>query len=71
MASVIRHNVQSLPIVTVMASYEIPDGGGYIAPLEIAAAAQLLGDVGRDILRPALDGIECEDADRIFILPFQ
>jgi hypothetical protein len=37
----------------------------HLAHLQIAAASQLLGDIGRDILRPFFGGVEADDADRI------
>jgi hypothetical protein len=39
-----------------------------LAHLQIAAAAHLGGDLGRDAARPAFIGIETNDAERIGIL---
>jgi len=39
-----------------------------LALLQIAAAAHLGGDLGRDAARPAFIGIEPNDAERIGIL---
>jgi hypothetical protein len=35
--------------------------------LQVTAAAQLLGDIRRDILRPAFGGVKGNYADRIFV----
>jgi hypothetical protein len=40
-----------------------------LAHLELAAPAEFLGDVGRDVARPAFAGIEADDADGVGILP--
>jgi hypothetical protein len=50
---------------------EIDDRSRYVPQLEIAAPAQLLGDVGRDVLRPALEWVEAKDADRVVVLPIE
>ena len=47
---------------------EILNGRRHISHLEIAAPAQLAGDILRNIFRPALGRIEGDDADRIAIL---
>ena len=47
---------------------EILNGRRHISQLEIAAPAQLAGDILRNVFRPALGRIEGDDADRIAIL---
>jgi hypothetical protein len=42
-----------------------------ISRLQIAAPAQLVGDVFRDVLRPALGSVKGDHADRVFVLPGQ
>ena len=39
--------------------------------LQVAAPAQLLGDVGGNVLRPFFGGIEADHANRVFILAGQ
>ena len=50
---------------------EIRDHSGDLAHLQIAATAQFAGDVLGNIFRPALGGIEGDDADRVTILAGQ
>jgi hypothetical protein len=40
-----------------------------VAHLQIAALAQFSGDIDRNILRPALGGIEGNDASGVFAQP--
>ena len=47
---------------------EIRDHSGDLSHLQIAATAQFAGDVLGNIFRPALGGIEGDDADRV-VLP--
>ena len=42
-----------------------------VAHLQIAAPAQLMGDICGDVLRPALGGVEGDDADRVVVLAGQ
>ena len=50
---------------------EIRDHSGDLSHLQIAATAQFAGDVLGNIFRPALGGIEGDDADRVTILAGQ
>ena len=54
-----------------MAIDEIPDGLGNLAGLQIAAAAQLLGDGVGDIARPACGRVEGDDANGTAVLAVQ
>jgi hypothetical protein len=47
---------------------KILDGGRHVAHLKIAAPAQLVGDILGNILRPAIGGIEADDADRAMVM---
>jgi hypothetical protein len=47
---------------------EALDTGRDLAHLQIAPAAQFLCDIGGNILRPALSGVEADDADGVRIL---
>ena len=50
---------------------EILNGRWRISDLEIAAPAQFAGYIFRNVFRPALGGIEGDDADRVAILAGQ
>jgi hypothetical protein len=50
---------------------EIDDRSRHVPQLQITAPAQLLGDVRRNILRPAVEWIEAKDADRVALLPLE
>ena len=50
---------------------KIGDRGGQLTRLQIAATVQFAGDVLGNIFRPALGGIEGDDADRVTILAGQ
>jgi hypothetical protein len=50
---------------------EIRDLSGQLAHLQIATAAQFAGDFFGDIFRPAVGGIEGDDANRVIILADQ
>ena len=50
---------------------KIRDRRGKIPHLQIAATAQFARDVFRNVFRPALGGIEGDDADRVAILAGQ
>ena len=56
------------PSVTLMPLNEILNGRWHISHLEIAAPAQLAGDILRNIFGPALGRIEGDDADRATVL---
>jgi len=43
----------------------------HVALLQVAAAAQLMGNIALDILLPLLGGVETDHADRVLVLPFQ
>jgi hypothetical protein len=42
-----------------------------LACVKLAAPAQLLCDIGRNISRPSLSGVEADDADGLRILPVE
>jgi hypothetical protein len=42
-----------------------------VAHLQIAALAQFMGDVHRNVLRPSFSGVETDDADWIFVLTIE
>jgi hypothetical protein len=42
-----------------------------LACLKLAAPAEFLSDVGRDVARPAFGGVEADDADGLRILPVE
>jgi hypothetical protein len=44
---------------------------GNVTCLEIAALAQFVGDIGRDVLRPFFGGIEGDDADGVLVLALE
>jgi hypothetical protein len=50
---------------------EVLQKEGHVAALQIAAPAQFLGSVARDVLGPFFGGVEADDADRVSILPFE
>lgn len=47
---------------------EILDAGGHISKLQIAAPAQLLGDILGDVTRPAFGAVEADDLIRPAVL---
>ena len=51
-----------------MAFHKVLNGCWHVPQLKITAAPNLLGDVGRDILRPAFGGVEGDYANRIAVL---
>ena len=44
---------------------KILDARRRVAQLQIAAPAQFVGDIGRDVARPSFRGVEADDADRV------
>jgi hypothetical protein len=42
-----------------------------VTALQVAALAQFLGNVARDVFGPLFRGIEADDADGVLILPFE
>jgi hypothetical protein len=59
---------RQLPVLGFVAREKALEAGRDLAHLEPAPTAQLLGDVGGNILRPALSGVEADDADGVRIL---
>jgi hypothetical protein len=45
------------------------NAGGQVAVLQVAAPAQLVGDIARHVARPAFGRIEADDARGAFVLP--
>jgi hypothetical protein len=62
-----RQPQNSLPVDAVVSLDELVNVVWHVAHLQIAAAAQFLGNVRRDILRPAFGGVKGNYADRIFV----
>jgi hypothetical protein len=59
-------------VVTALVSVdEILQADRDVAHLKIAAVAQFMGNVGRDVLRPSFGGVEADDADRVLVLTGQ
>ena len=50
---------------------ERPNARGKFPPLHFTPLPQLLGDLGRDIARPAFSGVEADDPNRIIVLAAQ
>jgi hypothetical protein len=50
--------------------FRSPEGwrAAQLGLLQVAASRQFFGDVGRDVARPALDGVEADNAHRIAVL---
>jgi hypothetical protein len=48
-----------------------PEGKRGIPLLQVAALAELLGNISRDVLRPFFGGVEGNDAERTFVLPLE
>jgi hypothetical protein len=59
---------RQLPVEAVVSLDELVNVVWHVAHLQVASAAQLLGNVGRDILRPAFEDVEGDDAGRVFVL---
>jgi hypothetical protein len=59
------------PIDSIVSIDEVLQRCRHVAQLQIAAPAQLDRDVGGNIARPALDGIEGENAYRVFVLALE
>jgi hypothetical protein len=57
-----RQPQRELPIGTGMALDEIQNAGRHVPQLQIAAAAQFLGDIFGGVLRPAFGDVEGDDA---------
>ena len=55
-------------ITVLLAQNKLPDARWHLAQLQIAAPAHLLGDVGRDVTRPAFGGVEADDAYGVVVL---
>jgi hypothetical protein len=62
---------QLTPIAVLVPFDKIRDRGGEFAHLQIAATAQFAGDIFGNVFRPALGGIEGDDADRVAVLAGQ
>jgi hypothetical protein len=45
--------------------------GWHVAHLQVASAAQLLGNIAWDILWPFFGGVEADHPDRVLVLPFE
>jgi hypothetical protein len=59
---------RELTVADLVALDKILNARRHVAHLKIATAAQLLGDLGRYVLRPALCSIEGNNPDRVFVL---
>src|ERR1700704_5898849 len=46
----------------LVAQYKLLDARWHLTQLQIAAPAHFLGNVGRDVTRPAFGGVETDDA---------
>jgi len=57
-----------LTVVPLVVLDEIMNAGRHVPHLQIAAAAQLLGDIFGGVLRPAFDGVEGDNPDGVFVL---
>ena len=57
-----------VPVVPLMALDEVLNAGRHVPQLQIAAPAQLMGNVFRDVLRPAFGCVEGDDPDRVLVL---
>ena len=57
--------VKLLPAAALVPFDKIHDVFRHVAQLQVAAPAQFLGDVGRNIARPTLVRVEAEYADRV------
>jgi hypothetical protein len=60
-----------LPVLGFVPCEKALEARRHLARLEPAAPTQLLCDIGRNIPRPSLSGIEADDANRVPILPVE
>src|SRR3982074_2938008 len=66
-----RQRQLNVAVPALVAIDEILQEERNVALLQIAAPAQLLGDVGGNVLRPVLRGVKGNHADRAFILALE
>jgi hypothetical protein len=62
---------RQLPVLGFVPCEKALEARRHLARLEPAAPTQLLCDIGRNIPRPSLSGIEADDANRVPILPVE